>query len=126
MIRVYAATSDDVKQAAHTIVKAFIQDPFNAYFYNLMSDQANPPRGTEEMMAIHIRNQMMSDLVLVVDDGGRKCVGVALWALPRPQPLRWVEWGLKSLYLAYTSLMGFLYYRDRGVNRQVLSPCKRS
>ena len=123
MPRVYSATPADVKYAAHTVVKAFTRDPFNAYFYNLMPDQANPPWGTEEMMAIHIQNKLFTDLVLVVDDGNRKCAGVALWAPPRTEPLGWIEWGVKLLHSAYGSLMGHLYYRHRGVNRRVLHAC---
>jgi hypothetical protein len=120
MPRVYCATPSDVKSAAHTVVKAFIRDPFNAYFYNLMADQGNPPWGTEEMMEIHIQNNLFTNLVLVVDDGNRKCAGVALWAPPRTEPLGWIDWGAKLLHSAYGGLMGYLYYRNRGVNRKVL------
>jgi hypothetical protein len=125
MPRVYTATPADVKYASHTVVKAFIRDPFNAYFYNLMADQANPPWGTEEMMAIHIQNKLFTDLVLVVDDDNRKCAGVALWTPPRREPLGWMEWGLKLLHSAYGDLMGYLYYRNRGVNRRVSPTCTR-
>src|SRR5947199_9997606 len=93
MHQVYHATSADVKNSAHTVVKAFIRDPFNAYFYNLISDQDNPPRGTEEMMALNIHNNLLRDSVLVVDEGGRKCAGVALWTPPRFKPLAWIDWG---------------------------------
>ena len=71
------------------------------------------------MMAIHIQNKLFSDLVLVVDDGNKKCAGVALWAPPRTEPLGWIEWGAKLLHSAYGELMGYLYYRNRGVNREV-------
>lgn len=118
MIRAFPAAPVDAKDAAHTVVKAFIRDPFNMYFYNLMPDQSNPPWGTEQMMAIHICSQMMSELVLVVDDGGRKCAGVALWTIPRPEPLGWIKWGLRSLHSAYGSLMGY-FYGNRGINREV-------
>lgn len=121
MPQVYVATPAEVKDAAHTIVKAFIHDPFNAFFYNLMPDQSNPPRGTEEMMAIHIHNKTLTDLVLVVDDGDRKCAGVALWIPPRFEPLGWFEWGVKWIHSVYGGVMGHLYYRNRGINRQVVS-----
>lgn len=119
MYQVYIATHADVKDAAQTVVSAFIHDPFNAYFYNLMPDQSNPPWGTKEMVALGIHNNLLTDLVLVVDDGNRKCAGVALWTLPRFEPLGWVEWGAKLIHSAYSVLMGFLYYRNRGINRAV-------
>ena len=125
MPQVYDATSADVKNAAHTVVKAFIRDPFNAYFYNLMPDQNNPPSGTEEMMALNIHNNLWTDLVLVVDDGGRKCAGVALWTIPRFKPLGWIEWGAKLLQSSYGELMDYFYYRNRGINRAV-SPFLRA
>jgi hypothetical protein len=120
MSQVYTATPADVKDAAHTIVRAFIRDPFNVYFYNLMPDQSNPPCGTEEMMAIHIYNKILTDLVLVVDDEDRKCAGVALWMPPRFEPLGWFEWGAKWIHSVYGGIMGHFYYRDRGINRQVV------
>ena len=119
MPQVYIATPADVKDAAHTVVKAFIGDPFNAFFYNLMPDQSNPPWGTEEMMALGIQNNLLTDLVLVVDDGNRKCAGVALWTPPRFDPTGWVEWGAKLIHSAYSGIMGYLYYRNRGINRAV-------
>ena len=120
MPQVYNATPRDVKDAAHSIVKAFIRDPFNTYFYNLMQDPDNPPCGTEEMMAIHIYGNLLTDLVLVADDGDRRCAGVALWTPPRVHPIGWFEWGMKFLHAAYTHIMGSLYYTNRGMNRQVL------
>lgn len=119
MPQVYAATPADVKDAAHTVVKAFIRDPFNAYFYNFMPDQSNPPWGTEEMMALNIHNNLLTDIVLVVDDGNRKCAGVALWTPPRFEPLGWIERVIKLIHSAYGGLMGYLYYRNRGINRAV-------
>jgi hypothetical protein len=119
MPQVYKATSVDVKDAANTIVKAFIHDPFNAYFYNLMPDQGKPPHGTEEMMAHHIRNELLTELVLVADDGEKKSAAVALWEPPRPKPLGWWRWTIKTLHKLYTGLLGLLYYRNRGVNRKV-------
>jgi hypothetical protein len=119
MPQVYAATPADVRDAARTIVKAFIRDPFNAYFYNYIPDQSNPPWGTEEMMALNIRNNLLTDIVLVVDDGNRKCAGVALWTPPRFEPLGWIEWCAKLIYSAYGGLMGYFYYRNRGINRAV-------
>lgn len=119
MPQVYAATTADVKDAARTVVKAFIRDPFNAYFYNYMPDQSNPPWGTEEMMALNIRNNLLTDIVLVVDDENRKCAGVALWTPPRFEPLGWIEWSAKLIYSAYGGLMGYFYYRNRGINRAV-------
>jgi hypothetical protein len=120
MHRVYSATPADVKYAAHTIVKAFIGDPFNAYFYNYMKDQTNPPWGTEEMMEIHIYHNLLTKLVLAVDEGNTKCAGVALWDVPRVEPMGWLEWTASLIHTAYGGLMGYLYYRDRGINRKVL------
>lgn len=117
--QVYKASSGDVKDAASTIVKAFINDPFNAYFYNLMPDPEHPPYGTEEMMAHHIRNELLTELVLVADDRERSCAAVALWDPPRRKALGWFRWTLKKLHKAYTNLLGLLYYRNRGVNRKV-------
>jgi hypothetical protein len=125
MPQVYNATPADVKDAAHTIVKAFISDPFNVYFYNLMLDQNNPPWGTEEMMAIHIHNSLFTDIVLVLDDEERKCAGVAMWTPPRLEPLGWMEWGAKLIHSTYGGLMGLLYYRNRGINRIVLCLFRR-
>jgi hypothetical protein len=122
MHRVYAATPNDVKNAAHTIVRAFIRDPFNAYFYNLMPDPDNPPRGTEEMMAINVYGNVLTDLVLVVDDGDRECAGVALWTPPRLGSLGWFEWGARWIHTVYGGFMDRFYYRNRGINRAVLSP----
>jgi hypothetical protein len=119
MIQVYTASRGDVKDAAKTIVKAFIDDPFNLYFYNLIADPANPPLGTEEMMALHIRNRMITDSVLVVDDGDKRCAGVALWDTPKSTRVGWLNWGFKKLHSLYGSLMGYLYYRNRGINRRV-------
>ena len=116
---VHAASSADVKDAAFTVVKAFIRDPFNTYFYNLVPDQMNPPWGTEEMMALNIHTYLLTDIVLVADDGSRKCAGVALWTPPRFEALGWIEWGVKLLHSAYGGLMGYLYYRNRGINREV-------
>ena len=119
MPRVYTAAPADVKPAAHTIVRAFIRDPFNVYFYNLMPDQSNPPQGTEEMMAIHIQNKLFTDLVLVVDDDDRKCAGVALWTPPRFEPIGWIEWGIKLLHSYYGNFVGAIMYRNRGINKPV-------
>jgi hypothetical protein len=119
MPQVYVATPANIRDAAHTVVKAFIRDPFNAYFYNLMPDQGYPPWGTEEMMALSIHNNLLTNLVLVVHDGNRKCAGVALWTPPRFEPLGWVEWGAKLIHSAYSALMGYFYYRNRGINRAV-------
>ena len=119
MVQVYTASKGDVKDAAETIVKAFIYDPFNLYFYNLMKDPGNPPWGTEQMMAMHIRNRMITDPVLVVDDGNRRCAGVALWDTPKMTPVGWVDWGYKKLHSFYGSLLEYLYYRNRGINRRV-------
>ena len=119
MVHVYTASRRDVKDAAETIVKAFIHDPFNLYFYNLMKDPTNPPCGTEEMMALHIRNRMITDPVLVVNDGNKRCAGVALWDTPKSKPVGWFDWGYKKLHSLYGKLMGYLYYRNRGINRRV-------
>jgi hypothetical protein len=119
MPQVHKATSVDVKDAANTIVKAFIHDPFNAYFYNLMPDPGKPPHGTEEMMAHHIRNELLTELVLVADDGEKKSAAVALWEPPRPKSIGWFKWTIKTLHKAYTGFLGLLYYRNRGVNRKV-------
>lgn len=119
MSRVYTASKGDVKDAAETIVKAFIHDPFNLYFYNLMEDPGTPPQGTKEMMALHIRTRMITDPVLVVDDGDKRCAGVALWDTPKMKSEGWCDWGYKKLHSWYVSLMGYLYYRNRGINRRV-------
>ena len=119
MVQLYTASKAEVKDAARTIVKAFIDDPFNLYFYNLMADPANPPRGTEEMMALHIRNRMITDPVLVVDDGDTRCAGVALWDTPKTAQLGWYDWGFKKLHSLYETMMGYLCYRNRGINRRV-------
>ena len=120
---VYAGSSCDVKDAAHTIVQAFLDDPFNAYFYNLKGHdvqvQGYPAPGTEEMMAIHIGNLLLTEMVLLADDGDRKCAGVALWEPPRSEPLGWWTWSVKQIYSAYEAMMGLVYYRHRGINRQV-------
>lgn len=118
-LQVYNATPADVKAAADTIVKAFIGDPFNAYFYNLMPDPNTPPWGTEQLMQMHIYNKLFTDLVLVVDDGNQPCAGVALWTPPRFQPIGWIEWGGKLLHSAYSELLACLYYRNTGKNREV-------
>jgi len=117
--QVHQATPVDVKAAAETIVQAFIGDPFNAYFYNLMPDPNNPPWGTKQRMEMHIYNMLFTDLVLVVDDGSRPCAGVALWIPPRLEPVGWIESGAKLLHSAYTELVGYLYYRNTGENREV-------
>jgi hypothetical protein len=117
--QVYRARLANVKDAAHTIIKAFINDPFNAYFYNLMPNPENPPHGTEEMMAHHIRNELLTELVLVADDREKTCAAVALWEPPRSKPLGWFRWSIKKLHKVYTDLLGLLYYRNRGVNRKV-------
>jgi hypothetical protein len=111
-----------VKDAAETIVKAFIHDPFNLYFYNLIQDPANPPRGTKEMMALHIRNRMITEPVWVVNEGDRRCAGVALWDTPQTEPLGWFDWGYKKLHSWYGNLMGYLYYHNNGINRPVSDP----
>src|SRR5579864_1999954 len=87
-----------VDAAAETIVQAFLDDPFNAYFYNLLPDPTKPPRDTTEMMAIHVRNALLTDLVLAVDDEKRKCASVALWQPPKVKPLGWFDWTVKRLY----------------------------
>jgi len=119
--RVYSACSSDVRNAAHTIVQAFLNDPFNAYFYNLRPRVDGPPPGTEEMMAIHIAKLRLSEWVLLVDDHGRKGAGVALWEPPQCQSLGWWTWLVKNVSSIYESLMGILYYRNTGVNRKVYS-----
>jgi len=118
---VYTASALDVRRAAHTLVQAFVDDPFNAYFYNLRkcADRGTPP-GTEEMMAIHVGKLLLTEWVLLVDDAERKVAGVALWEPPRAEPLGWWIWGKTKVYSAYEVLMGLLYYRNRGVNRKVL------
>ena len=126
MSRVYTAAKGDVKDAAETIVKAFIHDPFNLYFYNLMEDPGNPPWGTKEVMALHIRNRMITEPVLVVDDGDKRCAGVALWDTPKMEPVGWCYWSCKKLHSCYGSLMGYLYYRNRGINRRVSDPSSSS
>jgi hypothetical protein len=118
---VYTASSLDVRNAANTIVQAFVDDPFNAYFYNLRRCTEGVAPGTEEMMAVHIANLLLTEWVLLVDDSGRKGAGVALWEPPRLQPLGWWKWGVKKFCSAYEVLIGLLYYRNRGVNRRVQS-----
>lgn len=118
--QVYSAAPADVKAAADTIVNAFIGDPFNAFFYNLMPDPNNPPWGTERVMQMHIYNKLFTDLVLVVDDGSRPCAGVALWTPPRFKPIGWIEWGAKLLHYAYSEMLSYLYYRNTGKNKEVL------
>ena len=119
MPQVYAATPADSNLAAHTIVKAFIRNPFNMYLYNLMADPDNPPAGTEEMMALRIAATMGTELVLVVDDGDMRCAGVALWTPPQPEPLGWGAWFSRQAGLIYYMVMS-LYYGNRGLNKKVV------
>ena len=118
---VYTASALYVRNAAHTLVQAFVDDPFNTYFYNLRkSPERGPPPGTEEMMAIHIGKLLLTEWVLLVDDVERRAAGVALWEPPRAEVLGWWIWSKTIVYSAYEVLMGLLYYRNRGVNRKVL------
>ena len=119
-LQVYKATSADVTASADTIVKAFIGDPFNGYFYNLMPDPKNPPWGTEQVMQMHIYNRLLTDLVLVVDDGNRSCAGVALWTPPLFKPIGWLDWGAQLLHSTYSQLLECFYYRNTGRNKEVI------
>jgi len=119
MVHVYKPTTSELPAAAHTMVKAFTGDPFNEYFYNFMSDQRNPPRGTEEMTAMEIYNHMKDALVIAVDDGDQKCAGVALWVPPLLQPIGWFGLVGRFLRKCLLGLMGRFYYRNRGINRKV-------
>src|SRR5271169_2812391 len=98
---VYKGTSQTVVAAAETLVQAFLHDPFNAYFYNLLADPTNPPRDTTAMMAIHVRNALLGGLVLMIDDDDRECASVAMWEPPRSTRLGWFEWSVKRLYSLY-------------------------
>jgi hypothetical protein len=117
---VYKGRSRTVGSAAETIVQAFLHDPFNMYFYNLLPDPMQPPPDTAAMMAIHVRNAMLTELVLTIDDNGRECASVAMWEPPRETPLGWLNWSLKRVLCLYEAFMGYYYYRNRGVNRTVI------
>jgi hypothetical protein len=121
MAQVSVATPAHIKDAAHTIVQAFLGDPFNLYLYNYIADQDHPPWGTEEMMALRIWLTMVSELVLVVEDGDSRCAGVALWEPPQSEPLSWGVWARVTARSMYMRL-ACLYYGSRGVNLKVFAP----
>jgi hypothetical protein len=126
MGNVYIPSTKDISAAAHTMVTAFLGDPFNKYFYNLVPDQRHRQSGTEEMTALEIYSHMKDALVLAVDDGDQKCAGVALWVPPRLEPIGWFDLVGRFIRKCALSLVGRFYYRNRGTNRQVGSSLNES
>lgn len=75
--------TSDLNLAAKTITSVFCQSyPLSAFVYNCKTPLSSVPYGKRELLSIWLRKVRQSGLVLTIDDGDEKCVGVAVWTGP--------------------------------------------
>jgi len=86
-----------------------------------------PPYGKRELLAIYLRQIHITCLVLSIDSGDEKCVGVAVWTGPTAKQKSAYERFMSKLSLTWLNIwlfFGMIYYKgmDARVHRHPI-PC---
>jgi hypothetical protein len=111
----------EVPLAAKTLTTMLNSTPAISFFYDNRSSATQIPYGKPEKLSTYLYRTLSTGLVLSVDDGDEKCVGVALWEGPTR------ERGLLGKVFNYCVQGGFdiwdslksIYYGDCGLNKKV-------
>ena len=113
----------EVHFASHTITSVLDDTPFVSYLY---SEHTRPPRiplGGAGRLLVYLYRSLTAGLVLTVDDGERKCVGVAVWQTPISKTgilSRVREWCVQGVFDVWDHLHT-LYYGGGGLNVKLIS-----
>ena len=113
----------EIPIAAKTITSVMCQTyPVSAFVYNSKPPLPRVPRGKRELLAIYLRQIHTTGLVLSVDSGDEKCVGVAVWTGPTAKQKSAYERLLSKLSLTWLNIwlfFGMVYYRGAGMDPRV-------
>jgi len=111
----------EVHLASRTITSVLDNTPFLSYLYSEHTPLPGIPLGKAERLSVYLYRILATGLVLSVDDGNKKCVGVAVWQGPISGAgilSRFRDWCVHAGFDVWDQLSS-LYYGDGGLNRKV-------
>ena len=110
----------EIPLAAKTITSVMCQTyPVSAFVYKSKPPLPQVPYGKRELLAIYLRQIHITGLVLSVDSGDEKCVGVAVWTGPTTKQKSAYKRFLSKLSLTWLNIwlfFGMFYYRGAGMD----------
>lgn len=120
--QVHICPLSEVHLASKTITSVLDNTPFVSYLYSEHTPPPRIPLGKAERLSVYLYRVLATGLVLTVDDGESKCVGVAVWQGPNPR--RGVlasvrDWFVKRGFDVWDELNS-LYYGGGGLNHKVI------
>jgi hypothetical protein len=115
--------SSQLPQAAKTLTSVLCaESPLPAFLYNSPTLLPSVPYGKCELLAIWLRNLHRTGLILTVDDGDEKCVGVAVWLPPAGRKGAFLDKLKTRWFCAWLDLWLYvnkIYYGRAGFNPKV-------
>src|ERR1700730_3638060 len=120
---VHTCPLSEVHLASQTITSVLDNTPFISYLYSEHTTTPRPttPLGKAERLSVYLYRTLTTGLVLTVDDGQRKCVGVAVWQGPISKSgilTRFRDWFVHGGFDLWDHLNS-LYYGHGGLNEKV-------
>lgn len=114
----------EVTLAAQTITSVLNHNnPFISFLYSNHTPPPLVPYGKPEQLSVYLYRTLTTGLVLTVDDGDQKCVGVAIWQGPASETSlfgRLRDWCVHTSFDIWDTLNS-IYYGRSGIDETVLN-----
>ena len=125
---VHICPLSEVHFASRTLTSVLDNTPFISYLYSQHTPPPRIPLGKAERLSVYLYRVLASGLVLTVDDGENKCVGVAVWQGPVSKNgvlTRVRDWFVQGGFDVWDHLNS-LYYGGGGLNQKVVGIGRRA